>query len=111
MIEQKEESEVVATVKPVLKLFAPLAYNQVISGVYRSSYPTPRNYPFIEKLNLKSFVCLVPTDINEELRNYCTKHTINLFEFDVKVNQEPFVSMDVNEVRKAVHAIAGNNQI
>ncbi len=110
MMKSEETSSMIPS-KPI-KLYAPLAYNQIHQNLYRSSYPTPRNYSFIEKLQIKSFLCLVPNDINQELRNYCSEKSIVLYEFDVKMNQEPFVSMDSNEVRKAVQTMSGDaNQI
>lgn len=103
---KSEETLSIIPSKPI-KLYAPLAYNQINQNLYRSSYPTPRNYSFIEKLQIKSFLCLVPNDINQELRNHCSEKSIILYEFDVKMNQEPFVSMDSSEVRKAVQTMSG----
>jgi tyrosine-protein phosphatase SIW14 len=89
-------------VKTQVKLYAPLSFAQISPGIYRSSYPTPRNYDFLEKLKFKTFICLIPKDINDELRDYCKKKNINLLSFDIKENQEPFLSMDASKVNEAI---------
>lgn len=90
-----------------IKLFAPLSYGKVSDGIMRSAYPTPRNYPFLDTLNIKTFLCLCPVEIRNELREYARSKDIKILEFDVKRNQDPFLSMDNNAVSQAVAALLG----
>ena len=103
---ESAESTQLAPLRPI-KYFAPLAFSLVVPNVYRSAYPIPRNYPFLEKIGFKTFVCLVPNEVNDELRDYCSRLQIKLLGFDVKLNQEPFVAMDVDELKKALAVIEG----
>eukprot|EP01038_Epipyxis_sp_PR26KG_P005974 gene5974-8229_t len=80
------------------KLFLPLAYAIVCDGIYRSSYPTDRTHLFIETLHLKSMIYLnenispIPSRHNSLLL-YAKERNIQFLEFDIKVNQEPFLTM------------------
>lgn len=110
-LEASDSAQIMQPSPPIQppKLFAPLAFSLVVPNVYRSAYPIPRNYPFLEKFQFKTFICLVPNEVNDELRDYCAKSQINLLGFDVKLNQEPFVGMDVGELKKALAVLKGIN--
>ena len=54
-------------------LIAPLGFCHVHDNVYRSSYPATKSLSFISTLGLKSMVCLTPSDIKKDLREYCEK--------------------------------------
>ena len=73
---------------------APLGFSKVQEGIYRSAYPANKALPFIEQLGLKSFVCLSPNDVKPELEDFCRRHSIQMFKFDLKHNQDPFLVMD-----------------
>ena len=84
------------------KLIPPLGYSVVHfqgdSGnggieVYRSAYPANRCFPFISKLHLKTAICLSPNDLRKDLKQFCVSSGINLLEYDIKENQEPFLVM------------------
>ena len=77
----------------------------VSEGIYRSSYPAPSTYPFLETLNLRTLVCLQPSDLKEELRIYCKDRGIDIFEAEVGINQEPFVFMNEEAVREAISKV------
>lgn len=51
----------------------PLGFCRVHDNIYRSSYPSTKSLPFISTLGLKSIICLTPSDIKKELRDYCEK--------------------------------------
>ena len=53
-----------ATISPTLKI--PLQFSQVEKGIYRSAFITSRNYEYITSLNLKSMICLSPSDLKED---------------------------------------------
>jgi hypothetical protein len=90
------------------KHFAPIGFTLVSTGIYRSAYPIPRNYSFIECFHFKTFVCLAPSEMGQELKDYCNNgdQKINLLGFEIKLNQEPFRNMDVSEMKKALVAIS-----
>ena len=84
-------------------LFAPLAFSLVTSGIYRAAYPNERTYSFLAPYRFRTFISLSPGEIKPELRQYCHQHDIALLEYDVKFNQEPFLTMDVTTVQQAIH--------
>ena len=42
--------------------FPPVSYGVVEEGLYRSAPPNEINYPFLERLGLKSIIYLYPDD-------------------------------------------------
>ena len=83
----------------------PLQFSQVEKGIYRSAYVTSRNYEYITLLNLKSMICLSPSDLRDDLRNFCSSNSINIYEEDVGTNVEPFISMDHGKVKKVISTV------
>ncbi|KAK6863409.1 putative tyrosine-protein phosphatase DSP4, partial [Candida tropicalis] len=51
-----------------LKLVPPLNFSLVENGIYRSGFPMPINYPFLQQLNLKTIIYLGDLG-NEELKS------------------------------------------
>lgn len=84
----------------------PLAFAQVDSKIYRSSYPAKKSLPFIESLHLKSLVCLSPNELKQELRDFCELHNIELIEKNVGYNQEPFIFMHSEVVEEVLSFIS-----
>ena len=84
-------------------LIVPLGFCKIHDSVYRSSYPATKSLPFISTLGLKSIICLTPSELKKELRDYCEKNSITIFEANVGYNQEPFVLMSESAVSEAIH--------
>lgn len=97
------------------KFLPPIGFSRVIGGkdgdgeksleVYRSAYPANKCFPFITKLKLKTAVCLAPNDLRSDFKEYCQTTSINLMEFDIKHNQEPFLVMSEDMMKKILDAI------
>jgi len=51
----------------------------VEEDLYRSRFSEPSNFPFLETLNLKSFIYLCPEPYPEEHRKSLESHNIRLF--------------------------------
>lgn len=90
-------------------MFVPLNFALVEKGVYRSSYPALKSIPFVQSLQLKTMVCLNPSDIKPELRSFALKNNITIYEFDIKQNQEPFLSMSEAAINESLHVIRSKN--
>lgn len=89
------------------KVVVPLGFSRVQDGIFRSAYPQVKIFPFLSTLQLKSIVCLNPTDLRKDLKEFAISQSIQCFEFDIGVNQEPFVVMSTDAVRQAVEAAQG----
>lgn len=95
----------------MMKLIPPLNFARIDAHTFRSSYPPNKTLPYIKTLKLKSMICLTPGDIRGDLREFCGVNGIELLEFDIGFNQEPFVTMSVAEVTMAIkRAINPQNQ-
>jgi tyrosine-protein phosphatase SIW14 len=99
------------------KFLPPLGFSRVIGGkdgdgdgnpleVYRSAYPANKCFPFITKLQLKTVICLTPNDLRSDFREYCQTLSINLMEFDIRHNQEPFLVMSEDTMESILDAIS-----
>jgi tyrosine-protein phosphatase SIW14 len=84
------------------RLMPPLYFARVSDGIYRSAYPVGMSMSFVANLPIKSFICLSPSDVKPDLQEYAQSNNIQLFQFDVKINQEPFLSMDDHQVSLAI---------
>ncbi|KAG5940942.1 hypothetical protein E4U60_000239 [Claviceps pazoutovae] len=63
----------------------PVNFGPVIHGVYRSSYPTPEDFPFLSSLKLKTIVTLVKKDhLDHKLLSFVNAHGINQVIFNMK---------------------------
>ncbi|KAJ8427036.1 hypothetical protein Cgig2_032864 [Carnegiea gigantea] len=65
-------------------LVPPTNFSMVEEGLYRSGFPEPSNFPFLETLNLKSIIYLCPEPYPEEHRKFLESHNIRLFQFGIE---------------------------
>jgi tyrosine-protein phosphatase SIW14 len=80
-------------------MILPLGFARVDENVYRSGYPAKKSLDFIGTLGLKSMVSLLnPSENRSDLKAHCKAHDIFLFEADIGVNKEPFLSMNAEVV-------------
>jgi tyrosine-protein phosphatase SIW14 len=61
----------------------PNNFGTVVPGVYRSSYPQTEDYPFLQKLGLKTVVTLVHKDFPVGYRAFLRKNDIRHHVFDM----------------------------
>lgn len=62
----------------------------VCPGVYRSGYPTKKNFPFLRSVGLRSILYLCPEDYAESNLKFCDEEGIKVFHFPTEGNKEPF---------------------
>nr|CCC92869.1 unnamed protein product [Trypanosoma congolense IL3000] len=67
----------------------------VCPGVYRSGYPTRKNYRFIRALKLRTIIYLCPEEYAEANVKFCEENRIKICRFATEGNKEPF--MDISE--------------
>ncbi|OAA55839.1 tyrosine phosphatase family protein [Niveomyces insectorum RCEF 264] len=63
---------------------APLNFGNVLPGLYRSSYPRPENFKFLEQLKLKTIVTLVDKNFSKGYRDFMVKNNIEHHIFGMK---------------------------
>nr|CAD1820255.1 unnamed protein product [Ananas comosus var. bracteatus] len=74
-------------------LVPPPNFAMVDKGIYRSGFPNPANFGFLETLNLRSIVYLCPEPYPEENAEFLRSHGIRLLQFGIEGNKEPFASI------------------
>ena len=74
-------------------LIPSINFAMVCPGVYRSGYPSRKNFPFLKKVGIKSIIYLVPEDCLDGNREFYAATGINLMRFGIEGNKEPFVDI------------------
>ena len=76
----------------------PLNFAMVSPGVYRSGYPNVDNHSFLKTLRLKTLIYLCPEDCNAQNLDFYRQSNIEIMQFGIQGNKEPFVDIP-EEVR------------
>ena len=79
----------------------PLSFSLVNPGIFRSACPSGRNYAFLATLELRSVVYLCGTYPKAELEHF-TAQDIAVHCFAIEGSREPFVSIDSEELARAI---------
>ena len=87
------------------ELHPPANFSQVYPGVYRSSFPSRKNFPFLSHIKVKSILSLVLEDYPAPNLAFYEENGIQLLTFGVSGNKEPFVDIDEGQIRAAVEAL------
>ena len=88
-----------------MALFPPDNFAMVWRGIYRSSFPTKRNFRFLQQLGLRSVVYLCPEDYPESHTTFLADHGTQLLQFGLEGNKEPFDEIPEEAIRAALRAV------
>ncbi|TPX40591.1 hypothetical protein SeLEV6574_g06541 [Synchytrium endobioticum] len=95
---------------PNPSIVPPLNFAMVAPGIYRSGHPNKKNFPFLQKLKLRSILYLCPEDYPSENTEFLTVNDIHLFHVRIAGNKEPFSEIDQNDIAQAlVHLLDVRN--
>ncbi|POY70766.1 putative Protein-tyrosine-phosphatase [Rhodotorula taiwanensis] len=84
---------------------APQNFATVSANLFRSSFPRKEHFPFLKNLGLKSVMVLVQEPYPEENADFLREEGIQLFQFGIPGNKEPFVSIPDDKVVAALTTI------
>ncbi|CDP04207.1 unnamed protein product [Coffea canephora] len=59
------------------------------NSIYRSGFPQPSNFPFLQSLQLKSILCLCTEPYPEENLEFLKANNVKLFKFGIDGTKEP----------------------
>ncbi|EFX06447.1 tyrosine phosphatase family protein [Grosmannia clavigera kw1407] len=76
---------------------APLNFGQVVSGLYRSSYPQPENYAYLKSLGLKTIVTLVDKNFTEGYQKFMSANNIQHHVFGMKGTKKEEIPLSTME--------------
>lgn len=62
-------------------LIPPFRFSTVQQGLYRGSYPTLKNFRFLQRLNLKSVISVIPEPPTSDLAEFCAAEKIVNYHF------------------------------
>lgn len=83
----------------------PENFASVVGQIYRSSFPRPENFRFLQKLGLKSVVVLIPEPYPQENQQFVEENNIRFHQIPISGNKEPFVNIPqagITEILKVV---------
>lgn len=72
--------------------------------IYRSGFPQPSNFPFLQSLNLRSIIYLCPEPYPEENLGFLRINNIKLFQFGIDGTKEPS-AMSSSAITEALKVI------
>ncbi|CAN6462724.1 unnamed protein product [Victoria cruziana] len=99
--EDEEDEEFEEVMEDGGLYLTPLNFSMVDAGIYRSGFPQPANFTFLETLGLRSIIYLCPEPYPEPNSEFLRSHGIRLFHFGIEGNKEPF-SVPVDTIMDAL---------
>ncbi|KAJ8753674.1 hypothetical protein K2173_026350 [Erythroxylum novogranatense] len=84
---------------------APTNFSMVEDGIFRSGFPQPSNFPFLETLKLRSIIYLCPEPYPEENLKFLDSHSIKLFQFGIEGKTESSVPIPTNTIMEALKVL------
>lgn len=89
-MEEKEQDDDV--IKP------PINFSMVEEGIYRSGFPEPSNFSYLETLNLKSIIYLCSEKYPEDYMKFLECNKIQLFQFSMEGTKETIAEDVISKV-------------
>ncbi|XP_073012807.1 inositol diphosphatase DSP3-like [Typha latifolia] len=86
-------------------LIPPSNFGIVDNGIYRSGFPNPDNFGFLEDLNLRSILYLCPEPYPEANAEFLRNHGIRLFQFGMEGKKESFVSIPKDAIMGSLRVL------
>ncbi|TYH20530.1 hypothetical protein ES288_A05G437400v1 [Gossypium darwinii] len=80
----------------------PPNFSMVEEGIFRSGFPRPCNFAFLQTLNLRSIIYLCPEPYPEENLEFLRSHNILLFQFGIEGKTEPSLASLKDAIRGAL---------
>lgn len=83
----------------------PLNFSIVDNGIFRSGFPEPPNFPFLQSLGLRSIIYLCPEPYPEANLEFIKTNGIKLYQFGIEGHKEPFVNIPDDAIREALKVL------
>ncbi|KAK7276502.1 hypothetical protein RIF29_17642 [Crotalaria pallida] len=102
---QDENKVAVAAVEGEDLLIPPLNFAMVDNGIFRSGFPEPSNFSFLQTLRLRSIIYLCPEPYPEANLEFLKSNGIKLYHFGIEGHKEPFVNIPEDTIREALKVV------
>ncbi|KAI0407996.1 tyrosine phosphatase family-domain-containing protein [Xylaria palmicola] len=86
-------------------LSPPVNFSSVSKGLYRSGYPQTQDYPFMQRLQLKTIVTLVKKDLPDGYQTFMEANQIAHKIFDMSGTKKEEIPL---EMMRSIHAVVAN---
>ncbi|CAL0321058.1 unnamed protein product [Lupinus luteus] len=86
-------------------LVPPTNFSMVEDCIYRSSFPQPCNFPFLQTLNLRSIIYLCPEPYPQQNLDFLQLHDIQLFQFGIEGKTDLSVSTGKDTIMEALKVL------
>ncbi|KAF2283095.1 hypothetical protein P3X46_017482 [Hevea brasiliensis] len=86
-------------------LVPPANFSRVEDGIFRSAFPQPPNFSFLETLNLRSIIYLCFEPYPQENMEFLRAYNIKLFQFGIEGKTEPSVSILRDTIMEALKVL------
>ncbi|XP_027331875.1 probable tyrosine-protein phosphatase DSP4 isoform X2 [Abrus precatorius] len=83
----------------------PLNFAMVDNGIFRSGFPEPANFSFLQTLGLRSIIYLCPEPYPEANMEFLKSNGIKLYHFGIEGHKEPFVNIPEDTIREALKVV------
>eukprot|EP01059_Diplonema_ambulator_P026699 TRINITY_DN44103_c0_g1_i1.p1 TRINITY_DN44103_c0_g1~~TRINITY_DN44103_c0_g1_i1.p1 ORF type:complete len:229 (+),score=48.97 TRINITY_DN44103_c0_g1_i1:50-736(+) len=80
-------------------------FSMIAPGVYRSGYPSKKNFMFLKKIGIRSICYLCPEEYALVNQDFYGRNGIKILQFPMEGNKEPFVNIPEEQVNRALSAI------
>uniref|UniRef100_A0A7S4C071 diphosphoinositol-polyphosphate diphosphatase n=1 Tax=Chrysotila carterae TaxID=13221 RepID=A0A7S4C071_CHRCT len=87
------------------ELIPPSNFSMVWKGVYRSGFPTRKNFSFLAQLQLRTVLFLCPEEYPDSNLQFLEENGIQLLKFGVIGNKEPFDEIPIEMIKLALDAV------
>ncbi|KAH7543459.1 hypothetical protein FEM48_Zijuj02G0186400 [Ziziphus jujuba var. spinosa] len=96
ILEEEENDEV---------LMPPTNFSMVEEGIFRSGFPQPANFSFLQTLNLRSIIYLCFEPYPEENLEFLRSNNIKLFQFGIEGKTESPISIPEETIMDALRVL------
>eukprot|EP00308_Calcidiscus_leptoporus_P013574 CAMPEP_0119364684 /NCGR_PEP_ID=MMETSP1334-20130426/11604_1 /TAXON_ID=127549 /ORGANISM="Calcidiscus leptoporus, Strain RCC1130" /LENGTH=206 /DNA_ID=CAMNT_0007380457 /DNA_START=81 /DNA_END=698 /DNA_ORIENTATION=- len=86
-------------------MMPPANFSMVWRGVFRSGFPTRKNFPFLHTLRLRAILYLCPEEYPDTNQKFLEDEGIELLQFGVIGNKEPFDEISETVISAALTAV------
>ncbi|XP_010433092.1 PREDICTED: probable tyrosine-protein phosphatase At1g05000 [Camelina sativa] len=83
----------------------PLNFAMVDNGIFRSGFPEPVSFSFLQSLRLRSIIYLCPEAYPEVNIEFAKSNGIQVFQFGIERCKEPFVNIPDEVIREALQVL------
>ena len=80
-------------------------FSMMVPGVYRSGYPSRKNFAFLRRLGVRSICYLCPEEYAMVNQEFYKTIGIQVLKFPMEGNKEPFVNIPEEQVNRALSTI------